>query len=188
MGESKAPFPLGPMEGKQPESAATQPCSTCCPLSCSRWPLSHRAPRPSRRLPVKRLMAGHTCTAAVEPVNTMPGCRASSQSPVTTKEGKRGRPLWAPGHPCGCRPSWPALHLTRPPQGRQSHRHALEGISDARLGHGTQGLFQLSRALPHWGLARDSDIERTRAADKRKPRWGGAGPLQWTDTPHMVLV
>lgn len=174
----------GSSRNQQPPSLAAPAVHSAAAAGLS--PTGH--PAPPRRLPVKRLMAGHTCTAAVEPVNTMPGCRASSQSPVTTKEGKCGRPLWAPGHPCGCRPSWPALHLTRPPQGRRSHRHALEGISDARLGHGTQGLFQLSRALPHWGLARDSDIERTRAADKRKPRWGGAGPLQWTDTPRMVLV
>lgn len=35
-----------------------------------------------------------------------------------------------------CSPSWPALHLTRPPQGRQSHQHAWEGILDARLATG----------------------------------------------------
>lgn len=116
--------------------------------------------------PVRRLTVGHTCTAAVGPINTRPGCRASGQSPVTTKEGKCGRSLWAPGHPCGCSPSWPALHLTRPPQGRQSHWHAWEGISDAMLGHGTQGLFRLSKALPHWGLAGASAIEQTRKAEK----------------------
>lgn len=45
-GESKAPLSLGPMEGKQPESAATRPRSTCCPLSCSCWPPSRWVPCP----------------------------------------------------------------------------------------------------------------------------------------------
>lgn len=44
-------------------------------------------------------MAGHMCSAAVGPVNTMPGWRAGGQSLVTTKEGKRGWPPWALGHP-----------------------------------------------------------------------------------------
>lgn len=86
-------------------------------------------------------MAGHMCTAAVGPVNTVPGCRAGGQSLVTTKEGKRGWPPWALGHPSGCRLSRPALHLTRPPQGRQCHQHAWKGVSDANLGHGPQGQF-----------------------------------------------
>lgn len=45
-GDSKAPSSLGPTEGKQPESAATRPRSTCCPLSCSRWPPSRWVPCP----------------------------------------------------------------------------------------------------------------------------------------------
>lgn len=89
-------------------------------------------PRP----PVRRLTAGHTCAAAVGPVNAMPGGRAGGQSPVTTKEGKRGQYRGPRATVWGAAPARSVLHLTRPPWGRPGRRSACQAGT-----LGTRGLL-----------------------------------------------
>lgn len=100
MGEREAPALLGPW--REAARISRHPASQHL-LSTQLQPLASLPPGTPLPLPhsqpVRRLMAGHMCTAAVGPVNTMPGCRAGGQSLVTTKEGKRGWPPRALGHP-----------------------------------------------------------------------------------------
>lgn len=137
--EREAPALLGPMEGSsqnQPSPGLAAPAVHSA-AAAGLPPTGHPAPPPPQP----------ACQEADGWAHVHCSCGArqhrawlQGQSLVTTKQGKRGWPPRASGHPSGCRLSWPALHLTRPPQGRRCHQHAWKGASDANLGHGPQGL------------------------------------------------
>lgn len=120
-------------------------------------------------------MARHTCTAAVGAHQCRACCRARGQSPLTTKEGKRG---W---HGCP-RPPWGSRPVSAGPPRGSCRGHFRLGWDTGDTGSVP---FQF---LLCWGFLAAS--QTAQKSDGQEPSWSRTGS-SWAAllcTPHAVLI